>query len=627
GKKLAELDLSEMATIAGLAQAPSRYSPVRDKKRALERRDVVLDRMAEHGFVSTEEASSAKSADLVLRPMEDRFGTVMPYYAEHIRRYITEKYGAEQLMTGGLRIEAAAEPVVEAMAYENVIFGARKQDKRQGWRGPEAHLEGKKRDTFLERAKELYGQGPLDPDRRYLGLVEELQGRAAKVNVGGTVYDLPLRNMNWASKWRVRPAVNDQTIGSVSRALEVGDVIWVKKPAPVTESYRDWFLADGVNPRWRPAVKDRRLERFVKENQGKLELEQVSHPQAAIFTGDHKTGYVVSLVGGVDYARSEYNRAIQACRQPGSTYKPIYYSAALDRGYGFDTTLNDIPRAEVDPVTGEVWVPENLGGTVDNRVTLEYALVFSKNVPSVDIFKKVGADEVEKWARRLGFTTEIIADKALALGASCTVLPELTKAFAIFARNGKDLDWAYVRRVFDREGNLIEDNTVFYDPDLSPDESLDRLHAMAGIRAKQAISARAGYLINKLLSQTIKFGFSWIIRQIGINAAGKTGTSSATMDTLFVAYTSRWIASVWMGDDLRERPLGDKDAAYMTVEPMWARYIAEAAEGHPNQEIPWETPEGVKERDRGDNKGARGGPMPLVYKKTVRPTTTVAPIE
>jgi penicillin-binding protein 1A len=162
---------------------------------------------------------------------------------------------------------------------------------------------------------------------------------------------------------------------------------------------------------------------------------------------------------------------------------------------------------------------------------------------------------------------------------------------------------------------------------LAPSEQLDRLHAVAGKKPKQAISARAGYLTSKLLSQTIKFGFSWVIRQVGINAAGKTGTSSATMDTLFVAYTSRWIATVWMGDDLRERPLGQKDAAYMTVEPMWARYMAEAAEGHPNEEIPWEVPEGVRKNDRGDNKGATSGPMSLVYRKAVKPTTTVAPID
>jgi penicillin-binding protein 1A len=319
------------------------------------------------------------------------------------------------------------------------------------------------------------------------------------------------------------------------------------------------------------------------------------------------------MVGGTDFSRSVYNRAVQSCRQPGSTYKPIYYSAALDEGYGYDSTLNDRPREEVDPVTGEIWIPTNLHGTVDNKVTLEYALVFSKNLPSVDIFKRVGADDVEKWARRLGFTTKIIADQALALGASCTLLHELTGAFAVFARNGEKIDWHFIRRIADRQGNYLVDNSVFYDAFLAPSESIDRIATTAGVRAEQVISARSGYLTSKLLSQAIKFGFSSILRRTGVHAAGKTGTSSATMDTSFVGYTSRWITSVWLGDEWRIRPLGTDDAAYMTVVPMWSRYMFEAAQGHPNAEIPWQVPDGVRSSDRGDNRQATMGRMPLVY--------------
>ncbi len=277
-------------------------------------------------------------------------------------------------------------------------------------------------------------------------------------------------------------------------------------------------------------------------------------------------------------------------------------------------------------MTGEIWVPRNLGGTVDFVVNMEYAMVFSKNIPSVALFKKVGAQNVAAWARRLGFTTEIIADKALALGASCTTLHELTRAFAIFARNGKWIDWVYARRIFDRSGNVVEDNTVYFDPLLPATDRIDRLHATAGAAAKQAIPPRAGYLMNKLLAQVIEHGFSGIIRKTGIVAAGKTGTSSATMDTTFVAYTSRWITSVWMGDDLRERPLGRNDAAYIVVEPMWSRFMAEAAIGHPNRPIPWAVPRGVDPKDRGDHdKGARKS-MSLVYRERAKPEDII-PLE
>src|SRR5690606_125116 len=151
----------------------------------------------------------------------------------------------------------------------------------------------------------------------------------------------------------------------------------------------------------------------------------------------------------------------------------------------------------------------------------------------------------------------------------------------------------YVRRILDRDGRVLEDNTVPADPGLRAADRLDRLHATAGIAPRQAIPARTAYLTSKLLSQTIRHGLATVVRQTGVNAAGKTGTSSATMDTSFVGYTSRWITSVWLGDDMRVRPLGRDDAAYMTVVPMWARYMYETTQHHPNEEIPWEVPAGV----------------------------------
>ena len=191
------------------------------------------------------------------------------------------------------------------------------------------------------------------------------------------------------------------------------------------------------------------------------------------------------MVGGADFDRSEFNRVNQACRQPGSTYKPIYYALALEKGYGYDILLNDIPRAEIDPITGEVWIPTNLNNTVEYQVTLEYSLVWSKNVPSVQLFKLVGGREVEGWARKLGMTTKIIPDQALALGASCVRMDELTRAFSAFAKNGVTVDPVYVRRVRDRNGVVLEDNTAVSDPMGPPSLRLDRLVA-AGRQEAQA---------------------------------------------------------------------------------------------------------------------------------------------
>lgn len=615
-KKLEELDLSEMATIAGLAQAPSRYSPSRHPKRATRRRNEILDRMALHGFLDPAEAETLKASPLLVRPYKEVVGETSPYSVEHLQRYISKKYGVDALKKKGLRIEASVEPVSDAYAYENVEYGAHKQDKRQGWRGPVASLDKNSSEIFLKRAQALYGDVDLEPGRRYLGLVKEVAAKNATLTIGHRDYALPLKNMRWASPWSKEEAVNDIDITNINAALRVGDVVWAQAESVVEDEFSAWYLAKKANPHWIQPLPPERLAKKLEQARGRVVLDQVPHPQSAIFTADHETGYVKAMVGGTDFDRSKWNRAYQACRQPGSTYKPIYYSAALNEGYGYDSALNDIPRAEIDPVTGEIWTPQNFGGTVDNKVTLEYAMVFSKNVPSVFIFKKVGADNVLKWARQLGFTTKIIADKALALGASCTKLDELTRAFAIFARHGRFIDWKWVRRIVARDGSIIEDNTVSYDPMLRSSDRLDRFYATAGLRAKQAIPERAGYLTSKLLRQTIKSGFSSIVRRTGIISAGKTGTSSATMDNTFVSYTSRWITTVWLGDDIRERPLGLDDAAYMTVEPMWARFMRAATQGHPNKEIPWSLPDGVREDDRGDHSKGKVMEMPLLYRKS-----------
>lgn len=606
-KSVEELDVSEMALIAGLAQAPSRDSPLVSLDNAKARRDAVLDKMARQGFLSEEEARRWRESPIVLRPSREVFGSVSPYFAEHVRRYLKRRYGQDGLMKGGYTVETTVEPWVDGVAYENVDFMTRKQDKRQGWRGPEARLEGAAQAEFRARAAALYGDAPLEEGRRYLALVENVTPAGAKVRVGKNLYRLPLGNLKWAAPWSRSDATNDREIASATQALKAGDVVWVRPAGRRIAKFFDWSYDEKLNPHWLPPREDLRVAA------DEVALEQIPHPQGVIYTLDHHTGYVLAMVGGQDYARSEYNRAVQACRQPGSTYKPIYYSLALDQGYSFDSLLNDIPKAEVDPVTGEVWVPVNLHGTIDYTVTLEYALVYSKNVPSVDLFTKVGAKEVAAWARRLGFTSEIIADKALALGASCTYIDELTRAFAIFARNGRWIEPVYVRRVIDRVGNVVEDHTVYWDGDLAPADRLDRLAATAGQRPRQAIPARAAFLVTKLLREVVTHGYSGILRATQVPAAGKTGTSSATMDLWFVGFTSRWTTTAWLGDDLRERPLGQNDAAYMTALPMWARYMKEATYGQTLEELPFEVPPGVKKNDRGA--GTRGtnaeGPTPL----------------
>jgi penicillin-binding protein 1A len=595
-KSVGELDLGEMATIAGIAGAPSRFAPIPHVARAQRRRDQVLTAMAAAGFISEQEARTFRGRPIVLRPPPDFFRERSPYFAEHVRRVIGKKYGEKMLWEGGLTLETTVLPWIDRSAQDNVDFSLRKLDKRQGWRGPVTRVTGYAAEQFRRKASERYGTSPPREGRLYLGLVESDDKTGARVRVGAGVYFLPSENMKWAFPFSMKDSTNGKTLDSTVGVLRSGDVIWVSNAHQSNRRrYSDWTYDAKQEVVWQPAYKDKP----APEGPPELKLEQNPRVQGAIFSYDHDSGYVLSMVGGVDFDRSEFNRVNQACRQPGSTYKPIYYSLALEKGYGYDSLLNDIPRAEVDPITGEVWIPTNLNNTIEYQVTLEYSLVWSKNVPSVQLFKLVGGREVEAWARRLGMTTTIIPDQALALGASCTKIDEMTRAFSVFAKNGVMSEPVYVRRVRDRNGDVLEDNTAASDPMGSPSIRLDRLVTLAGQRPKPVIPPRTAWLTSQLLRRVVAKGHNPSLRTTGIPAAGKTGTASATMDTWFTGYTSRWMTSAWIGDDNRERPLGYKDAAFMLTVPMFARYMWEVTAQQPLQEIPWERPRGVKANDTG----------------------------
>jgi penicillin-binding protein 1A len=597
-KTVSELDLGEMALIAGIAQAPSRYSPIVAMERTRARRDQVLEAMARAGYITEAEATKWRTRPVVVHEPADIFRERSPYFAEHVRRDIGKRYGDKMLWQGGLEVETTLVPWIDASAQENVDFSLRKLDKRQGWRGPLAHLEGAAADDFRRRAAERYGSDPPAEGRFYLGLVEAVpktKKDPARVRVGRRLYNLPPEGMSWAFPFSMRDSTNAKELDTVVGVLRRGDVVWVSNVhRSRLRRFSDWTYDRKNEVQWMAPFESKKAVTPVQ-----VQLEQTPRVQGLVYSYDHATGYVVAMVGGFDHDRSEFNRVVQACRQPGSTYKPIYYSLALENGYGYSSLLNDIPRAEVDPITGEVWTPTNLNNTVEYQVTLEYALVWSKNVPSVQLFKLVGGLAIENWARKLGFTTQIIPDQALALGASCTRPDELTRAFSAFARNGSLQDPIYVRRVRDREGRVVEDHTDVGDPMGPQDLRLDRMVATAGQQPENVIPARTAYLTSQLLRRVVTKGHALALRATGMPTAGKTGTSSATMDVWFVGYTSRWMTTTWIGDDKRQRPLGHKDAAFMLTVPMFARYMNEVTAGQRLQEIPWERPRGVKPGDTG----------------------------
>lgn len=582
-KELEELTLAECALIAGLANAPSRYSPVSSPERAKERRAVVLQDMVEAGYITPEQRDEASEEPIVLAERPDPFRVRAPHYAEQVRRSIAERYGEQAVLAEGFRIETAADLQMQVWAHDAIDHALRKMDHRQGFRGPEAHLpDPADQETFLARARTRYGAAPLDDHHRLrLALVTEVKARRVDVKIGDTVAYIPLNKMNWASPYDSGTGKNDVTINNAGRALEVGDVIWVR---PV-------------------------LSKVVREDDGgphlaqdenqipMVALEQTPRVEAALYTFDHRTGYVSVMEGGHDYDRSQFNRTTQACRQPGSVFKAVYYALALDtRQYQMDSVLEGKPW---EPEEGEEWNPRNIDKTLDGKVLLRTALIKSMNTPSIRLFLRLGAPKVVAWARRLGFESELIADKALSLGASCVRAEELVRAFGIYVRGGVQVEPTYIRRIVDKRGRVVEDNRAPMDPLMDTAGRIDAVSRRAVEGPEQLIDVRTAFLITRLLREVVTAGIGARANKIGVPAGGKSGTASKgafTTDTWFVGFTSRHVTSAWMGDDKYERSLGDEDASYTTATPMWTRYMGNVVKGLDHAKLPLEKPSGIQSK-------------------------------
>ncbi len=620
-KSLDELTLAECALIAGLAQAPSRWSPVVDPQAALRRRAQVLGDMAEFGYIDAGQADKAAAEPIVLAELRDPFRFRAPFYAEQVRQIVTEQLGEDAVLTDGLVIESAVQLPIQAVADHAVDVAVRKLDHRQGWRGPEAHLSDKAepgssapRERLRERMTAEYGSDPLSwqPTTWRLGLVEEVDRNTAQVSLGVARGKLQLRYEDWASAYDGASGTNDIKATSLVQALEVGDVIWVRPrferskvrlpTGPISTDHDPH--ADEPEPE--PELAEP-VPLFAEDGTRLLELGQTPQVEASLYVYDHRTGYVPAFVGGHDYDRSQFDRTTKACRQPGSVFKAFYYALALERGKQMDTVLEAKPW---EPEPGEEWNPRNIDKTIDGKVLLRTAFIKSLNTPSIRLFLAVGIEPVIEFSRKLGFTTELIADKGLSLGASCVRTDELTRAFGVFARGGSKRDPVYVRRILDKRGVVRVDERHPYDAAIDIAGRIDRMAALAHDPPVQLLDPRTNFLISRLMREVVTSGTSTKASHIDAPAAGKSGTASGryrrgdrwadlTTDTRFVGYTSREAATAWMGfDDRNERSLGDLDASYTTAVPMWTdfmRALLALDDGGPRsyEKIPQHKPAGI----------------------------------
>ncbi|HQR30564.1 MAG TPA: transglycosylase domain-containing protein, partial [Anaeromyxobacteraceae bacterium] len=528
-KTVSELDLAEAALLAGLPQAPSRYSPVLHPEAARARRSYVLRRMREDGVIGEAERRAADDSPVRVHAIDEPFREVAPFYAETVRRRVVDRLGNPRVLHDGLRVEAAMDLDEQRAAQRAMLGGLLDVDRRQGFWGPVARVEGAEREALRRRLAAAWPAGSLRPGDFAVGIVSAVNDAAglARVEVGEETGVLPVAGMRWARPPNPQVRWDYAMVQRPSAALRAGDVVVVRRVtrAELQEAERAWQAG-------RPAdVPDAPLL---------LALEQEPRLQGALVALDPGSGYVVALVGGYDFEASEFNRALQACRQPGSAFKPILYAAAIEKlGFTPSTLLTDAPVVFRD--SERTWKPQNFGEDFKGEVPLRSAVIHSMNIPAVKtaelLARRMGPGFLGEWAASLGLSTPVKAELGSALGSSCATLFDLVGVYGLLDRQGEKRPSVVVKRVLDRDGALLEDRVAPGDPWVPLAERLAAAHAEVREERPRVVERRAAYVLQHLMQEVATVGTGAQAAKLGKPVAGKTGTTNDSFDTWFLGYT------------------------------------------------------------------------------------------
>jgi penicillin-binding protein 1A len=604
-KDVRDLTLGEMTLIAGLPQAPSRYSPFLKPEAAKKRRSYVLRRMLEEGMITQAEHDEANAEPVRVYPVEDVFREFAPYFVEQARRDVVDRYGNKVLLEQGLRIFTTMDSERQRAAQEAVLTGLLTLDKRQGWRGPLMNLAtDEERQAFIARAKKAMGDEELVLGQLYVALVTKLDedGKGADILVGPHAGRLPLLGMRWARK------VNPESyyaaggmISSVKRAITVGDLIVVRhvRKKELTDDKEQWDkkLAEAIpDEEVKPAAGTADLVKPAQRAPRLFRLEQQPEPQSALVSIDPHRQYLTAMVGGYDFDDNEFNRAFQACRQPGSAYKPLVYAAAIEKlNWTPATILVDSPVVEHDPDNKVSWKPENYSSAFQGEVTLRTALVNSMNIPAVKTFGKVGTKAMAEWVAQLGLTTPMNMDFSSALGSSCVYPVELAQVYATLNRYGRKRPTYFLRKIEDRWGRTLEDHTAFDDPWAPLRDRVAAGYARLFEPGEQVMSPETGFIITHLMRGVVQEGTGAAAGRLGKPAAGKTGTTNDSFDAWFAAFTRDLVTVAWVGYDLNQHPLNRYETGGRAALPIWLDYMKKALADRPQPEFtPWQSMELVR---------------------------------
>lgn len=636
-KNVKTITIAEAALLAGLVKAPSSYAPTRDPNRARERQLYVLRRMHETNKITTEQYKQAQQEEVRVYPEDNPNVAIAPYYLEHIRQILIAKHGQDVLYRGGLVIEAAADADLSLTAMKAVRANVDELDKRQGYRGPVAHVSTPEGVADLQREihaevfnkrfgfhvmplnpEEKVGKGQwedysrarlqiqdpnladerrlLQPWEKYRGIVTKIEadGKSAQVMIGTIPAKLSIANMRWAKKIKPPETANYAQIERVGESLKTGDVILVKPILPLSEKPED-----PVN----------------------VSLEQHPIAQSALLSMEAATGHVVAMVGGYEFSGSEYNRALQGERQPGSSFKPLLYAAALDKGFTPSSIIVDSPIIfENQGGPNLKWIPENNSEKFYGDTTLRTALINSRNIPAVKLLQEVGLPYFVKYLRNIGLSGDTNPDLSLALGSRSISLLELTKIYALFPRLGMRIEPVFLLKVTDRDGKVLEEYSfkefqremsakwLAWKEQMNPKTETETATATATAADAaveptrnldqpptfddplRAMDERTAFVMGNLMQEVVLYGTATGARVLKRKVGGKTGTTNDFVDAWFMGFSPELVTGVWTGFD-NPRSLGKGEVGGRASLPAWNEYMAAALERYRADDYP--VPKGI----------------------------------
>jgi penicillin-binding protein 1A len=562
-KSVHELTVAEAAYLAALPKAPNNYHPFRQRDRALERRNYVIDRMLEDHYITAQEAAQARKDPLRVTPRPTGAHIfAAEYFAEEVRRYINENYSEKKLYEGGLSVRTTLDPKLQVLARKSLVDGFVHFDEQQGYRGPVHKLD--MAGEWGAKLAEIKALSDIAPWR--LAVVLETGDAQARIGLqpprepGGVLSKeretgvIPLDGVKWAKL--ATGVMRGKVPTKVSQVLEAGDVVYVSPLA-------------GKDGQWR--------------------LQQVPEVSGALVAMDPQTGRVLAMVGGFSFDQSQFNRATQALRQPGSSFKPIVYATALDNGYTPSTVVLDAPL-EVDTGSG-IWAPENYTRKFYGPSTLRFGIEQSRNVMTVRLAQDIGMPLIGEYAKRFGIYDNLPPYLSFSLGAGETTLLKMVGAYAMLDNGGKKVQPTLIDRIQDRYGKTIYRHDQRECRGCGAQKWENQVEPSLVDKRERVIDPMTAYQITSMMEGVVQRGTATVVKEVGKPIAGKTGTTNDEKDAWFVGFSPDLVVGVYIGYD-KPRHLGKGGTGGGLAAPVVRDFMKVALADKPA--VPFRVPAGIK---------------------------------